>query len=556
MSQCVEKLPHECSPEHTSSDGLQVWKKEDGSYDGFCFSCGSFIPDPYSDKPEGYEPTYTERSQEDIENELKEIDELPSRLLLSRRLNKDTLEYFGVRVAVSETDGETPTAVYFPYFKGDVRQGYKIKLYDPKRIWGLGNLRDIDLFGWKQAISSGSPRIFITEGEEDAMALYQAIKKHQRGTQWADMIPAVVSLAKGSGSAKKALADNASALKGHFRDIILVFDMDDPGRQAVKEAMQSFPGAMSVNLPAKDANECIMTGRSQALAKAALFNSSAPKNTRIVNANSIIDKGREQAQMGLSWPFDQLTDITRGIRFGETYYIGAGVKMGKSDLLNALAKHFIVDHKLPVFMAKPEESNVMTLKKILGKCVGKIFHDPKVQFDYEAYDRAVALVDDRLRMLDVYQHVGWDSLRTDIIQAVQDGAKVVFIDPITNLVNGISAAETDTVLKSIAQELAAMAKDLNIAVFIFCHLKAPDSGDPHERGGKVQSYQFAGSRAMMRSCNYMMGLEGNKDGDLPDNVRNIRKLVLLEDREFGESGSVRLYWDKNTQLFNQMEARE
>ena len=93
--------------------------------------------------------------------------------------------------------------------------------------------------------------------------------------------------------------------------------------------------------------------------------------------------------------------------------------------------------------------------------------------------------------------------------------------------------------------------DLNIAVFIFCHLKAPESGDPHERGGKVLSSQFAGSRAMMRSCHLMIGLEGNKNPDKPEEERNLRRLVVLENRESGQTGVVNLSWNRNTTLFTE-----
>ena len=52
---------------------------------------------------------------------------------------------------------------------------------------------------------------------------------------------------------------------------------------------------------------------------------------------------REPAKWGeLSWPWQTLQELTRGIRYGETYFIGAGVKMGKSELLNAIAAHFIM----------------------------------------------------------------------------------------------------------------------------------------------------------------------------------------------------------------------
>ena len=57
---------------------------------------------------------------------------------------------------------------------------------------------------------------------------------------------------------------------------------------------------------------------------------------------------------------------------------------------------------------------------------------------------------------------------------------------------------------------------------------------------------------MARSCNYALGLQGNKDPELSEEERNTRHLVLLADREFGEVVDVTLYWDKNTNLFNEM----
>jgi twinkle protein len=116
----------------------------------------------------------------------------------------------------------------------------------------------------------------------------------------------------------------------------------------------------------------------------------------------------------------------------------------------------------------------------------------------------------------------------------------------------MNAADANTKLQEIAQELAAMALDLNVVIFIFCHLRNPDGGPPHERGGEVLSSQFAGSRAMARSCNYMLGLEGNRDSNLTPEERNMRTLVLLEDREFGEVGRYKLYWNKDTGLFHEI----
>ena len=36
--------------------------------------------------------------------------------------------------------------------------------------------KDVDLFGWDQAVAEGGRKLFITEGECDAAALYQVLK--------------------------------------------------------------------------------------------------------------------------------------------------------------------------------------------------------------------------------------------------------------------------------------------------------------------------------------------------------------------------------------------
>ena len=203
-------------------------------------------------------------------------------------------------------------------------------------------------------------------------------------------------------------------------------------------------------------------------------------------------------------------------------------------------------------MIKPEEALPKSYKMVLGKVAGRSFHDPNIPFDYEAFDEADKLVGDKAIFQDIYQFGRWEDLKSDIMYTVvNDGVKDVMIDPITTLTNTMNSAEANEHLTLVAAEISAMAKDLDFTAYLFCHLKAPE-GTPHERGGQVLSTQFAGSRAMMRSCNYMIGLEGNKDPDLDINERNVRHLKILEDREFGVSDTIDLYWDQKTGLFNEI----
>ena len=547
MANCVEKLPHTCG----TTDALQVWE-ENGRFTAYCFACDTYVPAPYESQPKGYKPTIVVKSPEMVAAQLKEVDGCKTVDLPDRKLKKESLNYFDIKIGLSEVDGSTPVTHYYPYYKGKTLSAYKARLIADKSMWSVGVFKGVDLFGWEQAGRTGSKRLFITEGELDAVALYQVLKQHSKGTKWEDYNPAVVSLTNGAGGAAKNIADNLSKIRPAFKEVVLVFDQDEPGTAATKAVMNILPEAMAVALPDKDPNACLMNGKSKALVNAVLFRAKRPKNTRVLQASGLFASAAVPTEWGIPWPFEALTDMTRGIRKGETIYIGAGVKMGKSEMCDTLAAHLMVDHNMKCFLIKPEEETKITLKKIAGKVAGRVFTDPKVEWDIDAYNEAVGKIGDNLYVLDVYQHLGWDTLRADISIAVQDGCTAIFIDPITNLSNGIQSGEANTLLQEIAQELAAIAKDMNIVIFIFCHLKAPLFGDSHERGGKVFSSQFAGSRAMMRSCHLMLGIEGDKDPELDEREQSIRKFVVLEDRSFGSSGYVRYYRDPNTGFFNEI----
>lgn len=548
MASCVERLSHSCG----SDKGLQVFE-EDGKYTGYCFSCNTYVPNPYEDKPQGYKPKRFMKSKEEIEQEIAEIADYPVVALKDRKLKKSSLEYFNIKIGVSQEDGETPILHYYPYYLGNDLKGYKARLIESKRMWSIGDCTDVDFFGWEQAVAAGGKKLFITEGEVDAVSLYQICKDANAGTRYAEFEPAVVSIPHGAAQAGRFIAKKLSEIRKTFKEIILVFDMDDAGKKAIEEVLKIVPDAKVANLPEKDVNDCLLKGKTKACYQAVQFNAEKPKNTRLVNASALFQDAKKAPEWGVPWPWKHINEVTRGIRKGETIYIGAAQKMGKSEVVNALAAHFIEKVGWKVMLAKPEESNVKTVKLIAGKIAGKSFHDPKIEFDEEAYEKATAIIGENLYLINLYQHMGWETLKSDIREAAAEGCEAVFIDPITNLTNGMDAATANTKLQEIAQELSAMALDLNIVIFIFCHLRNPDSGLPHERGGEVLSSQFAGSRAMARSCNLMLGLEGNKDPNLTQEERNLRTLVLLEDREYGEVGRFGLYWNKATTLFSEIQ---
>jgi len=546
---CVEKLSHSCG----SVDGLQVYEDE-GKYTGFCWRCGTYIADPYKD---GTKPnkTFIKKTQEEIDEEIWSINNnYPILDLPTRKLNKSTLEYFDVKIGVDESDGSTPRFVFFPYQN---EQGsllsYKVRILDPKKMWFLGSGKRMP-FGWFKAIETGARKLFIVEGEFDVLALYQILKDANRGTPYEKYHPAVISFPTGSNGVLKEFTKFSPMIHSIFKEIIFVPDQDEPGLEAADKLVKAYPSIKIATLPCKDANACILEGKKKAAHKAVLFQASKPKNSRLIFGSALIEAAKEKPKWGLSWPWRGMTDTTRGIRRGETIYVGAGVKMGKSELVSALAAHIILEHNLPVLLAKPEEPSVKSFQRLVGKAAHRIFHDPKIEFDEEAYNKYAPLIGDKAIILGVYQHLKWEHLKEDIRYATQnEGVKDVFIDPITSLTNQMGSSDANEFLVAMTSDLSAMALDLDFTAYIFCHLKAPLTGLPHEFGGTVESRQFAGSRAMMRACNYMIGLEGNKHPDLSTEEKNIRDLVILEDREFGNTERIKLYWDYRTGSFVEIE---
>ena len=563
----IDALPHSCG----TKKGLKVFAQDDGAVTGYCFACSTFVKDPYGEERRVDDmPKRKEKSPEEIALEIAEVTSYPVVSVAARRLRESTLEKFGAHVSMSETDGTTPTAIYWPVTKDGKHTGYHVKVLDKScPPYNIGDTRDCDLINWENAKASGAYRLIVTEGPEDMASVDRIYEMHGDP----EYHPAVVSLPHGASSARKVLTKHAEDIRRLFKEVILCFDDDEAGRRAVEKAMLALPHAKSAKLPTKDANQALMEGKAKAAYNALAFHAEVPKNTTLVFGQDIHEKAREPARFGeLSWPFPRLNKATRGIRLGETIYLGAGVKLGKSELRNELAAHFMKVHQEKVFLAAPEEANKKTYKLLAGKLEGKIFHDPEIPFDEEAFDRAGKILKGQLAMVSLYQHIGWESLRKDMVAAAEWGARAHFIDPITNLTNGIKSADANTMLQGIAQEISAMALDLNIVVFLFCHLKANEgslSSDQriakykqgkyiglgscaHEMGGDITSSQFAGSRAMMRSANMMLGLLGNKDPELPEEVRNTRVLQVLEDREFGLSEKFQLFWNKQTGKFSEV----
>jgi twinkle protein len=394
-----------------------------------------------------------------------------------------------------------------------------------------------DLIG-RELFSPGGKRVLITEGQDDMLAAAQMLSD-----RYPDYLPVVVSLPFGTTS---KLNTRDMEFLNSFDSVHICMDNDDPGHDAVKRLSEVIGDKVRVVKLKEDPNSMLLAGNQRAFVSA-YFDASEYRPDGFVTVEDVWADATKMPVAGRDWPWPSLNALTYGRRDGEGAYIGAGVKIGKTQAMLEIVYHTALVQKTKIAVFALEQEPAMTVRKVAGRIKGLPFHRPDGDFTQEQLEAGVKKVDNVV-LYKAYGSTAWDEIKAAIRYAVVvQGCKDVIIDPLTRLTTGMDPSDANTELERVADEISSMAKDLGFFYIFFCHLKAPPSGiKSHEEGGKVKSAQFTGSRAMMRACYYMVGLERDKSPDREEVERNTTKFVLLEDRAFGNSGAFDVFYNRDT----------
>lgn len=283
-----------------------------GSY---CHECG------YTGKDHESEEVYrVEEKQETITPLYREG---KYRDIPSRGLSKATCERLGIQCGKIN---DQKVFIFEKYNDNGSMVGQKIRTKDkPNRKEGIGfwdhkgDKSAKNLFGYHAFKPDDKTPIFVTEGEFDAAAIYEATG-----------YPAV-SITDGSGGAEKSISQNLEYLNG-FRYVVLVFDQDEAGNKAQEKCIDLFePGKVRIaHLPEKDANEMLMLGRERELSDC-LSNAQEIKEEDIITLDQIsLDDLRELVVQGMDLPFPELNNMIGGLRPKRVYTLVAREKAGKT----------------------------------------------------------------------------------------------------------------------------------------------------------------------------------------------------------------------------------
>jgi twinkle protein len=475
-------------------------------------------------------------SYKEEDNATTNIEELGLLSKSYRDIEASTFRKFGIKFEADTSNGEM-THHYFPVTREGKIIGYHVRGLADKTFSNVGNTKgEKELFN-QCNLSGGGKKLLITEGHYDCLSAYDMLKR-----KYPQFEPNVVSTNNGVGSGVSDVRNNLSFINS-YDEVLLCFDNDKAGDKLTADVAKLLGSkAKVIKFSEKDCNDMLMEGKAKDFISA-FWSAEMYRPPLIVTVLDVIEDALKEPERGRPWPWESLNQLTYGRRDGEGMYAGAGVKIGKSEFINEFAAHVIQTEDYPIALIKFEEIPAKTVKRIAGKLDGTFYHRPDIEYSKDKLRNTIMSFNDKLLMYKAFGPANWDSVSAYIRYAVSMGCKDIVIDPITKLTNHLDSSQTETELRKISDEIACMAQDLKFFYIITCHLKTPQSGPPHELGGRVTSAQFRGSRAMMENCFQLMGIERNKDPLLPPEQRNLSTFSLLEEREYGNVGTFPVYYD-------------
>lgn len=374
--------------------------------------------------------------------------------------------------------------------------------------------------------------IVITEGEKDAITVSKCF-----GHKYP-----VVSLPNGCKSVRKCIKRCYDYL-GRFDRIVLMFDMDEPGRAAAEEAAQMLPaGKVCVaNLPEKDANEVLIKNGMGPIVSA-FWDAKPYRPDGIISWSDLsLDDLMAESNKGYDLKLKKLNTQLLGLRKGEITLFTAGSGIGKSTIVRQIC--FDLHHDYPelsfgnVYL---EENNAQTAKAFIALDnnvpLGLLNHD-KTIITPDQWRASFSKFEGSGRMW-FYNHFG--SLESDrLISKLHYMATVlkvdfIALDHVSIVTSGIeSSSEGERKdIDILMTRLAKLVQETGVGILAVAHLKRVKDKVFNE-GSEVSLTDLRGSAALEQLSFNVISMERNQQ-DM--DTRDMSLIRVLKCRETGDTG--------------------
>ena len=489
-----------------------------------------------------------------------------------RGIRKEICERYGVRAALSEKDGKTVEAYYFPSYnqKGQITGFMKQDITKGKEEDGhwlaIGSVSiQNKLFGQDVAESINRKRsnIITTEGQWDTLSTFQALVDNVKNTKYEGMEPQVVSIPLGTKNAVEAILHNESFVTS-FDAATWFFDDDHctpaeakKGVMKGHEAREAVAGALidsglsMMTVVAqdgfKDASDYMQAGKSTELAKLVQFGKKPFSTEKIVRASEISFETiiEPQPQGVIIDCFPKLMQKMNGFRTKELTLLLAPSNVGKSTVCSILARKFMdANHKIGMIFL--EEGNKETFQRLIASDLKvnylKFKRNPLSVATEEmiraSYEKIVN--NDQLVLLDHFGSMPIDSLMAKVKHMVLvEGCKYILLDHVSAVISGNESDNERKDLDIVMTNLASFCAANEVHLVVVCHINRQDSHQFLPQKGKesepfwvnVRKESARGSAALEQFSWNILALEPEI---MPDFSRGRVRIKVLKTR-FGDS---------------------
>lgn len=361
----------------------------------------------------------------------------------------------------------------------------KWRSLDKKEFWIEGQASP-GLFGWDKFTPGQSKYCFITEGELDAISLWEVVQ-----------VPCY-SISGSSAGVRDILAVRSEI--SNYERVYLAFDADTHGRDAVRAVARLIDPHKVFDVrftEFKDANGYVEAGKRNELRQvcwAAGKYLPEELTSRLSDFREIL---KEEPKWGVPYPFKTLNELTYGIRTGESVLITAREGVGKTEVMHTILHKILKETTANVGGLFLEESNKRTLEALAGIELQKPVHLPNCdalpEEKAEALERVVG-GDDRFYLYK-YNGIADPDDVLGLIRLLVAGYQCKYI--MFDLINVVSGNDRESDerrnLDYLMSKLELMAVELDFALIIVSHVN--DNGETR------------GSRYIAKAANIRIDLD-------------------------------------------------
>ena len=454
-----------------------------------------------------------------------------------RQITRSVAEFFGVKV---RTNGDDITHHFYPYESDGRTVAYKQRQVEDKKFKTIGHFKGVQLFG-QSCFKKGGKKVIVTEGELDAMAVYQAILSSDRlraKDSWA-----VVSVPNGA-SAMSSVLDNREFLRS-FGEVVLMMDNDEPGLKGQAEVAK-IVGADKVKIASimqKDPSDELLANGADSIVAAA-WNAQNWCPAGVLNSSDTWNQyAEEQEAVYVQWPgfVPGLNDKIYGRRLGSITTFTSGTGSGKTSFLREDAYHLFNTTDAKIGICSLEESVAETVRGFISLDLSKRVGIPGVDVDVEeqraAWERTMGT--DRFLVLDHQGSVSDDSLM-DKLEYMANVCDFIYLDHITIAISE-SDGNINAAMDRFMSDLLKVCKRHNVWFGVVSHLrKSNQDQSSFEQGAEISEDSLKGSGSLKQISAQIIALERNKHAE-SEAERHRVKVRVLKDRFGGDTGTADHY---------------